>query len=218
MKEQSKNPMSTMLHELAKGHSGDANGALSKLWRRCLWQLNMTGIQWSRLLDRWRANAIPVLGETAVDTKKGNLLKALASSDMSWKSFIQGLQVLNATGKYKTIRFEIHLVPARRGVTEIIGINVTDVKADEQKASDLLSAEVIVPGMVAVPGKHYRAKNFTNNGINGSTFTYIGEEPKTILDSEFNGCVLVGVMLLDNSGGESLTWRVINNLEELKNV
>lgn len=203
MKKKTKSPMVEVFDELDAGINS-ANGILARLWRRILSQRNIRGHQWERLLDRWRLSSIAVYGREAVNVKKNNLAKALASPNITWKTFIQGLQVLNAAGKYQCIRFEIHLI-SHRGPTEVIGIDVVDRSKGSQPVSDI-NVTVLNPGDTVEHGRYYTPANFTNGAINNSVIKYRGTEPLVTHPDMFNGYTTIGSMVLMADGMESPDW------------
>ena len=213
-----RSPMHEILSQIDNG-TNSANGVLSTLWRVLLKNRRIDGDAWEKLLDAWRATHEEMHGGESTVVKKGNLVKMLASPAMTWKTFIQGLQVLNSINHYKCIRFEIHLVPSKKGVpTEIVGINVVD-RTQEIKdkylvknSTDGEDATTLVPGTILKQGTIYKAVGFNNRRFNGALLRFIGPLSYVIDKHSFDGCTGIGTLMLTADGMESDEWQIIGAL------
>lgn len=203
-----KSPMHEILDEVSNG-TNSANGVVARLWRIILKHKNMQGHQWERLLERWRVNSVELYGEKDVSFKKSNMVKALAAPNMTWKTFMQGLQVLNSTNKYKCIRFEVHFVPRKGKVTEIIGINVIDRTSEGMHDNHgNINILPLVPTGTAMPNNYYRLSGFENGLFNGCVLRYKGSEEVVTSGDMFNGYTTIGSMVLMSDGMDSPDWIV----------
>jgi hypothetical protein len=208
-KQRVRSPMHEILNEIHAG-TNTANGVLSRLWRIILKNKNIQGHQWEKLLQRWQEKSTLVFGDKIVSFKKNNLIKGLASDSMTWKTFMQGLQILNSTGRYKCIRFEVHFVHNSGTNKEVIGVNVIDRTYEvTDNHAHTVEYEKLVPGDVAIPGKHYIPEGFEEKKINGSILKCVSEFNIPQSASRFNGCSTVGTLLLEADGMESTDWMFI---------
>lgn len=132
-----KSPMQEILADTAKSvHK--AHGVLSRLWRMILRDKNIKGNHWEVLLGRWTQNQVKGSNQGSAGYVKSNQVKALAVDNMTWANFLKGLQIINALGQYKAIRFEVHLVHAKGDRTDIIGLDITDSlnSVDEEEMAE----------------------------------------------------------------------------------
>lgn len=203
--------MLEILDEISVGKNS-SNGALSTLWCIILRRLNIEAHQWEKLLSIWCSRNILKHGESAIYIKKNNLVKSLAAKSMTWKTFLQGLQIINASNRYKCIRLEVHLIPKRGNTTEVIGLDIYDrtqeLSAKALNKNDPLytNVPVLSPGMKAKPGKLYRLEGLDNRRFNNAVVECTGIENITIQADSFNGCTAIGSLLLDPVGIDSKQW------------
>lgn len=205
--QRAKSPMHVILNEV---HSGinTANGVLSRLWRIILRDKNIHGHQWERLVSKWSEKGVEILGKDTASVKKGNTIRSLAESNMTWKVFMQGLQILNASNRYKCIRFEVHFVHHKDNKSDIIGVNV--IERNNRISGDDVDDEYkeLRPEHTAVPGEVYRLRGFVNSRINECLVRCISSLPLSITANTFDGYSIVGTLLMDADGMESLDWAV----------
>lgn len=109
-----------MLSSTDKG-AEKATGALSRLFREILKDINIQPMAWSSLMERFLddpRNRIPRNGKDR-SSARGNMNKELCRPTMTWKVFRKGLQFLGAT----SVRFEVHATWPNRSKT-VTGINI----------------------------------------------------------------------------------------------
>lgn len=73
-----------------------ARGPLAKLYRRILWDLDIKPEQINTYILKWLddpRNGIPNNGK-ARSTERGNLIKDLSKTEMTWKNFVKGIRLL----------------------------------------------------------------------------------------------------------------------------
>jgi hypothetical protein len=197
--------MHTVIDEVRAGINS-ANGILSRLWRLLLSRKQITAHKWERLFKRWIELNKPLMDETALRSKKGGLPKALAKDHMTWKVFIQGLQVLNSYNEYSFIRFEIHLKHRKSNNVDIVGLNVIDKTVQTYEEVDDESVETLTPGKTAIPGKTYRLEGFDNTKVNGKILRRVGEGEITPDSDYFDGCFFYLDAVIEKDGRESTDW------------
>lgn len=205
-----KSPMHVILSEVNRGIN-TANGALSKLWRTVLRDRNINGHQWERLLKTWQDKAKAVYFPSNINFKKNNLVKSLASGSMTWKVFMQGLQVLNSTGLYKSIRFEIHFVHAVGDRVDKVGIDVVDRTNEYKEGEYCAGFSELRPGDIAEPGEFYVLKGFKLDGI---TVKCTAPNPMTLNQDAFDNVKVYGNLMFEDDGMINEDWAVINPLME----
>lgn len=74
-----------------------AKGTLAKLFRRILWDLDIKPDTMNALMLRHLndpANAIPNNGKVR-STERGNIIKDLSKTEMTWRNFEKGLRLLH---------------------------------------------------------------------------------------------------------------------------
>jgi hypothetical protein len=72
-----------------------ATGALSKLWRKMLFDLNITPQQSERLIHRYlRDDRHKIASGSDRSSARNNLSNELAKPDMTWKNFMRGNKLL----------------------------------------------------------------------------------------------------------------------------
>lgn len=205
-----KSPMYTVLANIRSGkHS--VNGILSNLYCKMLAHLNMEAHTWDLLVDAWAKKE----GERIPDPKgetwlKNNTVKALCSDDMTWNVFFRGLRILNGMGRWKKIRFEIHMTPMR-GPTELVGLDIIDRTMNKVERTAVYmpvvgAAQELCPDQIVTPGKFYKLTGFRNPRFNRTVLQYIGAMERTVGPGEFDGCTYVGALLMSNEGTASKYW------------
>lgn len=73
-----------------------AKGPLAKLYRRILWDLDIKPNKMNALILQYLddpQNAIPNNGK-ARSTERGNIIKDLSKTEMTWKNFVKGIRLL----------------------------------------------------------------------------------------------------------------------------
>ena len=205
-----KSPMHVLLNDLESGINS-ANGVLSRLWRMVLHDRNMTGHEWERLLQLWMAKTKDILGgdSNSLTNAKGNYSKTLAAPRMTWKLWMNGLQILNADNKYKRIRFEVHLVHTKGDKTDIIGIDVIDRRNDVKREESVGAFVSLKPGDTALPGGLYAPYDFENKEMEKVIIKCKSSMPISMAADCFNGYSIAGTLVLDEEGGISEDWAVV---------
>lgn len=127
-----------ILDQRDKGIS-QARGALAKLFRTILYDLQIGGPEWEVLMQRVLDDPRGPAPRNSKDRSslKGNLNKALKGDRMSWKKFMEALRLL---GPAKA-KIEVHLIWPK-GKTTIHDV-ITEVGGfrDEDYANNLAESE-----------------------------------------------------------------------------
>jgi len=111
----------------------EARGVLAKFYRVILKDMNINLMQYNRQLLKWLddpRNEIPKDGRTR-SFRRGNLVKAVTASDMTWKTFLKGLIIFNPV--YIKLDLEMGFQRGKR-THHSIKVNFTD--ADLKDISD----------------------------------------------------------------------------------
>ena len=137
-----------ILDEQDKGVN-EAKGALAFLFRKILFDRNITPIGWARMMNRFLddpRNGIPPNGKDR-SSARGNLNKELRRPRMTWKVFEKAMRFLGLHG----LRFEAHLRwPGATTPSGIVvpgkvtkhGVNIALVPGvDDEGAKDDVDAE-----------------------------------------------------------------------------
>lgn len=75
-----------------------ATGALSKLWRKILFDLNITAAQSEKLIYRYLRDARNgIASGSERSSARNNLSNELAKTDMTWKNLMRGMKLLRPT-------------------------------------------------------------------------------------------------------------------------
>ena len=208
-----KSPMHGVLKDLDNYISG-ANHILTRLWRMTLKSQRIDENRWEQLLEAWRAKEEKLSSRAEATTRRNNVVGALASDRMTWKTFYTGLEILNAMRRYKLIRFEIHLVPRRGGEADVIALDVLGDSKKDRRSHQIAEAigrdkiHTLLPNEMAIAGTHYQLSGFHNATFNGLVVRYIGLESRTVTALEFDGCTAVGAMVVGPTGDVIKDWRV----------
>lgn len=129
----------------------EANGALSKLFRKILLDLNVTQNRCGILLEQYLndpKNGIPRNGKER-STARGNITKGLADDDMTWKVFLTNLRVL----KPLKVEINVSLHWPRKVITHhSINIVTGDLHANEVK--DQVPSRALIPDKEANDGNN----------------------------------------------------------------
>jgi len=207
--------MSSLFKELRDGLDG-SNGALARLWRVILKQLAVEPQMWEQWITKWTDKNTDIYGRAAAITKKGNLVRALARRNISWKVFMEALSIINATSRYKYIRFEVHLVPNVGDKTEIMGVNIYSVPkttnpqttALSNDSVDLSTTALLLPGDIAEFGKMYLLRGFENTEFNGVIVRNVSGGDLLMSSEYFNDCTVIGQLLVDADGTIDKRWKI----------
>lgn len=75
----------------------EATGALSRLFRQILFDINLESFRWGQLMDNYVKNPRNRIDQNNKDisSAKGNLAKELVRPDMTWKVFNKAMRFLN---------------------------------------------------------------------------------------------------------------------------
>lgn len=112
----------------------ETDNVWSRLWRCILFDKKLTSGQFSRLLDRYVQDQSTLKNNSqtprGTQSIKGNAVRTLAYSKMTWGNFLEGITIL----RFQKIRLEVHLTD-RKG-THVYGINVHNdqLNADETES------------------------------------------------------------------------------------
>ncbi len=213
-----KSPMSELFNELDAGLDS-STGILARLWRIMLKRLNIEPHMWERLLNKWVENNTEIYGRAGANTKKGNAVRSLVKRTLTWKNFMDAISIICSTGKYKMVRFEVHLVPAVEGDTEVVGINVWHKPQENSKhlhgdpSVNFNEAEILKPGDIAHPDKLYLLQNFKNNKFNGVVIKNVSGGDIKVSEDYFHGASAIGQLLLDEDGVIDDHWRLYTPLK-----
>lgn len=74
-----------------------AHGPLAKLFRRILWDLEITPKKMNTMIINYLddpRNAISNTGKTR-STERGNIVKDLSKTEMTWKNFVKAIRILS---------------------------------------------------------------------------------------------------------------------------
>lgn len=88
----------------------EATGALSRLFRQILLDVNMGKMLWSSLMDRYLKDPRNRINQTPKDisSTRGNLAKELVRPDMTWKVFNKAVRFLNPRSVKVSVTIEWH--------------------------------------------------------------------------------------------------------------
>ena len=126
----SKNAMIKVLLEGMRGVYNTKDD-LTMAWRAMLYDMNIDGNTWQRLLDRWHQKN-KISGTTKkITALKGNINKALGSDKISWNSFLEGFSILGFD------RLEIKITAYRKQTSRTIYLKINDL---DKAAKDMVEA------------------------------------------------------------------------------
>jgi len=88
----------------------DATGALSRLFRQILLDVNLSRLRWASLMDQYIKDPRNRIHQTSKDisSARGNLAKELVRPDMTWKVFNKAIRFLNPRNVKISITIEWH--------------------------------------------------------------------------------------------------------------
>lgn len=111
----------------------EATGVLAKLYRQILADLDITPMKFNQLMEKYLQdpkNKIPPDSKNR-SSERGNLIKEMRRSDMTWKVFLKCIRFLSPV----EMRFEVHLKWGDKKTT-IHGVNMkifnSEQRTDEQ--------------------------------------------------------------------------------------
>lgn len=83
-------------------------GALAKLWRKILFDLEINSTQWHKLMSDYVSDTRNGIPNTASDrtSMRGNLTKEFSRAEMSWKVFCKAMRFLQPVRVRFIVQFE----------------------------------------------------------------------------------------------------------------
>lgn len=102
-----------------------AKGVLAKLYRRILWDLDIKPATMEKKILQYLddpRNAIPKSGK-ARSTERGNIVKDLSKSEMTWNNFIKGIRILRPLRARLIVEFDWPMQSMSRHTFTLINEN-----------------------------------------------------------------------------------------------
>jgi hypothetical protein len=126
--EKPRNPMVTVIEQGLVGiHASE--DALSRLWRILLYETKIRGSDWHTRLNKWQQKMQRKYSDKEAASLKGNITKTLAKNNLSWRTFIRGIQILG----YECMDIELTLWKNNKPQKIFLSIkDLSDKEAPEQ--------------------------------------------------------------------------------------
>lgn len=225
MKKGKTNPMARKLKGLLTEKPDASKGVLYNLWSRLLFNAGtkdnqpapITEAEWMRSLNSWADSKIKEgLDAESINQKRSSLPRVLASDNITWRTFMQGLEILAQNDRFEDIRIEIQLKP--KGLpTRVLGVNIamspeTFELASQARALIEMGVPRLGPGMEIRPKQVYVLDGFLNSDVLFVPMLYRGTVKRIVEMDEFNGYTIQGTMVMDKNGIPVRDW-VVSSLK-----
>jgi hypothetical protein len=173
------------LYDLMQGDKSlitEANCVLARLWRLTLDELRVRAAVWDSLMIDYKKECEDHLGKKDANNLKGNLPKALAKEEITFKAFCRGITVF----KFKRVEFVLYL--EKNGVKKTLTMEIPPTyKGDAGRYLKALWIEITneFPECIDNWSQHIKAYKEKFKAAHGTGADSIGSNlPRTLDEDE----------------------------------